>query len=73
MGKARGISFTGAPEICLPWVGSGLIYKHLTRLDRIFRENTLAYYEHSYITGVKCLIILSPRANVIKLFMAVNY
>ncbi len=35
--------------------------------------NTLAYYDTSTITAVKCSIIMSPGAYVIKLFSSVIY
>jgi hypothetical protein len=42
-------------------------------MERLARENTLAYYELSKITDVKSFIRLDPEACTIKLFTAVIY
>jgi hypothetical protein len=35
--------------------------------------SAIAYYEKSYLTAVKSFIILTPGANVKKLFTAISY
>ncbi len=46
VGEARSLSQSGAPERCFTWEGSGLTRQHQTRLERLARENTRAYYEN---------------------------
>ncbi len=36
--KAKSLSLSGAPFRCFTWVGSGLICKHQTRLERLARD-----------------------------------
>jgi hypothetical protein len=57
LGKAKSLPKSVANE---RWTGSRLTHKYLTRLERLARKNTLAYYEHSSITAVKSLTTLGP-------------
>jgi hypothetical protein len=64
-GKARSLTYSGAPErLALP-ANIRLGWKGLQG------TNTLAYYEDSQITSVKSFIILGPGDSVIKHFTAV--
>ncbi len=45
--EAGSLPWSGTPERCFTRVGFDLTLKHPTRLERLARKNTLAYYEHS--------------------------
>jgi hypothetical protein len=56
------------------WVSS-MCYQANARLGWkcLLGTNPLAYYENLNLTRVKSFIRVTPRANVIKLFMVVSY
>ncbi len=64
VGKARGLSQSGAPEKCFKQVGTGVARKHQTRRTQTSEQaakacqgQTLAYYE---IMEVKSITTLDP-------------
>jgi hypothetical protein len=68
----RSLSLNGAHERCFTRVGYDLTHKHQTRLDKLAREKTNAYYEHSPLTAIKSFITLTTGLNVIKLITVRN-
>jgi hypothetical protein len=51
VGKPKSLPYSGTPERCFTWVGSG----------RTRKQNT--YYENSSATAVKFFITLAPAVN----------
>ncbi len=54
--KARILSYRGVPEKCSTWTGSGLTFKHWTRLDIL----ALAYLASCLVTKKKRFMALTP-------------
>ncbi len=46
VGKARSLPKSRAPERCFTWVDSCLTHRRYTKLRRLKRDNTLAYYKN---------------------------
>jgi hypothetical protein len=63
VGEARSRPNSETPERCFKRVCSGLIHKHYTRLKRLARQNTQAYYKYWQFTGAKRITTLGPGAN----------
>ncbi len=69
--NSRGLSYSGAPERCFTWVGSGLTCKHVTRLERLARDKHSRLLR-KYVNYVrKKFYSTGPGAAIIKLFTAV--
>jgi hypothetical protein len=56
--KARSLPKGGASERCFTWSGSGLTHKYWTKLERLGRDNALAYCEKFEL--LKSFITLAP-------------
>ncbi len=61
VGKAWDLPYSGASESCFTRVGSGLIHRHWTKLERLARDKHLAYYENLQLATVKSVIGLVPK------------
>ncbi len=60
VGKARNLPLSWTPERCFTQIGSDLILKHLTRLERLVRGKHSSLFWTFLNTAVKSFIILAP-------------
>ncbi len=72
VGKARSLPLSGAPERCFTWVGSWLICKHYTILERLSRDEHSILLQKFVTYGYKKFYNIGPWAQCYKTFYGLN-